>query len=465
MNRRVLALAIAAALVSVCRKNQPPPQTPQPSGEQITGRERIGWTQPATDATDLADFKYAIYIDGARSTLGNASCSPTPSPAGFDCSAPLPTMAPGAHVLELAAYTGDGGSLESSRSAPLNVIVSPATAAAIRPAGDPNPTELSFSTADGVRLHVAVLTEDLDEPTDLAAAPDGRLFVAERAGRIRVFHDGALHPSVVPPLADVTASGRNGLLALAIDPRFDSTHFVYSIYTTTGRGGAPTFAVARFREAHDTIADRAVLLDNVPASSSRPSASLRFGADGKLYVAFDDGGHPVDAGDLASFNGKVLRMNGDGTTPDDQAGATPVWSLEYRSPRGFDWQPASGSLWIVDGTANGAAELTAAAATGTSRRRAATLTTYLLPSLPGASAAAFYRGNAIPAFQGDLFIASEEGRHLLRVRFDPHNATRVAAAERLLQDAFGGLRAVAVDRGGALYVCTSHSLAKIAPAE
>jgi len=132
-------LLFAALLVSSCKKNQPPPQTP-PSGEQITGNERLGWTQPATDAVELADFKYAIYVDGARSPLAGTSCSPTPSSGGFDCSAPLPRMSAGAHALELASYVKDGTVLESARSSPLRVIVSPAASATNRLAlPDPRP--------------------------------------------------------------------------------------------------------------------------------------------------------------------------------------------------------------------------------------------------------------------------------------------------------------------------------------
>ena len=82
MPRCLLWPLLATLLVSGCKKNQPP-QTPP--GEQITGNERLGWTQQAADAAELADFKYAIYVDGARSPLAGTSCSPTPSSGGFDC--------------------------------------------------------------------------------------------------------------------------------------------------------------------------------------------------------------------------------------------------------------------------------------------------------------------------------------------------------------------------------------------
>jgi glucose/arabinose dehydrogenase len=374
-------------------------------------------------------------------------------------------MSAGAHALELASYVEDGTVLESARSSPLRVIVSPAASATNRLAPlDPKPAETSFSTADGVRLRVALVAQGLDEPTDLAAAPDGRVFVAERRGRVRIFRDNDLQPAPALTLPEVSTTGQSGLLAITIDPRFDKTHFVYAIYTTTGRQGGSVFTLARFREIRDTLADRAVLLDNVPASSPRPAVSLRFGPDGKLYAAFDDGGDSASAGDLASFNGKILRMNADGSTPDDQI-ATPVWSFEYRSPRGFDWQPATGSIWIADSAANRVTRLSAVAASSARAQRGATVSTFRLPSLPGASALAFYGGSAIPALRGDLLIGSDEGRHILRIRFDPRDATRVVTTERLLQDAIGGIRALAVDRSGAIYVSTSDALAKITAAE
>jgi len=297
-------------------------------------------------------------------------------------------------------------------------------------------------------------------PTDLAAAPDGRLFVAERSGRIRVVREGE-RPSPTPPaLLDRDADAE--LLALALDPHFDSTHFIYAISVARGRSGTPAFVLSRFREAGETFGDRAVLLDEVAASGT-PAATLRFGPDGKLYAALDDGDVPANAGDLAAFNGKILRLNSDGSTPDDQAGATPVYSYEYRSPRGFDWQPGSGTLWIADGAPGGAARLKAVGVSVDRPRRAKTLVTYSVPGLFGASSAAFYRGDLIPAFRGDLFLAADAGQHVLRIRFDRQNPTRVVATERLLEDVAGGVRVVFVRADGTMFLATNGELLRVGP--
>ena len=86
-----------------------------------------------------------------------------------------------------------------------------------------------------------------------------------------------------------------------------------------------------------------------------------------------------------------------------------------------------------------------------------------MPALAGASTVAFYHGTLIPGFQGDLLVASDEGRHILRLKLDPRDPTGVATTERLLQDAFGGIRVVFIGADGAIYFCTRHELARIVP--
>ena len=137
-----------------------------------------------------------------------------------------------------------------------------------------------------------------------------------------------------------------GLLALALDPAFERTRFVYALYTAETRNGGWRFRIARFREAGGRLGERAVVVDGLPASPRHPAGALAFGADGKLYAAFDDGGDAGDAARPSSHHGKMLRLNPDGSTPQDLA--SPVFESDLRSPRGFDWHPRSGALWIAD---------------------------------------------------------------------------------------------------------------------
>jgi glucose/arabinose dehydrogenase len=463
---RVTGIVICLAAIAACGSKTapaPPSTEPPPVGERIIGTERLGWDQLASDAAELATIRYAIYVDGVRSEIADATCAATPAAAGFACSGRLPTMSAAAHTLELAAFILDGTTLlESARSSVLRVIVTGTTTSSAAPVAVWQNGSI-VTTRDNIRLRLDLVTDGLDDPTDLAFAPDGRIFVAERGGRVRVMRDGRLQPQPALALDDVSTAGDGGLLGLALDPRFERTHFVYAVYTTPSRSGGAAFVLARFREAADTLADRAIFLDDIRASPTRAAAVVRFGPDGKLYAAFDAADSARLAGDLASFNGKVLRMNADGSTPDDQAAATPVYSDEHRSPRGFDWQPATGVLWIADGGPEESARLSALIAGQGRRRRGTVQATYALPAPTGASAVAFYRSDRIPALRDNLLIAANEGRDILRIQFDSQNPSHVIATERLLNNRVGSVRVVASGPDGAIYFCTPNALARLVP--
>ncbi|MBI4487426.1 MAG: PQQ-dependent sugar dehydrogenase [Acidobacteria bacterium] len=464
-----LGLLLCCVAVVACKKAPSPPAMDEPGAtETINGTERIGWDQRAADAVELAAIRYALYADGARTVLTGVSCATAASAAGFSCGAQLPSLSPGTHTLQLASFIDDGGIFESTRSAPLRVEVTPAmTGGAV---DTDNRDERSWSsgivavTADRVRMRAEVVVDGLERPTDLVFTPDRRLIVSERAGRIRIVRDGHLLPDAAVSIAE--SLGANGsLLALAVDPQFDRNRHVFAIYTAPARSGEPTFCLVRFREVSDTLGDPAVLLDGIPASPA-PRASLRFGADAKLYAAFDDGGDARRAGDLASPNGKILRLNADGTTPDDQAGSTPVYSDGFGAPGGFDWNPRSGTLWVADSDRTGASRLRAIVAdagSASAKRRALVADAYALPSFTTPSSAVFYRGSLFPAFATSLLVASDEGRHLLRIQLDQRAAAKPVAVERLLQDSVGGLRAVAIGPEGAIYFATANAIGRLMP--
>ena len=99
------------------------------------------------------------------------------------------------------------------------------------------------------------------------------------------------------------------------------------------------FGIARFREVSNTLAERVIIRDQIARASSTPSASLRVAADGKLFVALDDADSARLAEDLSSANGKILRLNPDGTTPDDQAGGSPLLLVCVPLPAWFRLAP------------------------------------------------------------------------------------------------------------------------------
>jgi glucose/arabinose dehydrogenase len=217
----------------------------------------------------------------------------------------------------------------------------------------------------------------------------------------------------------------------------------------------------RVREVGGTFGDRAVLLGGINAAAVEPAASLRFGPDARLYAAFDESGESRQVGDAASPNGKILRLNADGTTPDDQAGASPIYVVGSSSPAGLDWQPGTDVLWVADAAQAGITPVTAESTSDGKRIRGVARASWRLPAALVPTAMAFTRGASVPALAGNLFVASGTGQGLLRVRFDPLDPSRVAATEPLLQDGAGPLVAIAAGPDGAIYFTTEDSVWRI----
>jgi uncharacterized repeat protein (TIGR01451 family) len=194
--------------------------------------------------------------------------------------------------------------------------------------------------------------------TAMTFAPDGRIFVSEELGTLRVIKDGVLLPQ---PFLTVDADNTNerGLSGVAFDPDFATTGFVYIYYTA--KTPALHNRVSRFTASAENpdVADpdsEVVLLDiDDSVSGYHNGGALHFGHDGKLYVTVGEDGTPSNAQTLANLRGKILRINRDGTIPEDNPfynTATgrnrAIWALGLRNPFTAALNPRTGSIYIND---------------------------------------------------------------------------------------------------------------------
>jgi len=339
----------------------------------------------------------------------------------------------------------------------------------------PAPTSSSeiFTTADGARFFVDQVVTNVEVPWSLAFAPDGRLFFTERPGRVRVVQGGALVPTPALTIDDVSLNGESGALGLALDPGFAQTHYVYLAYTAAVPGSAPVNRLVRYREVQNTLADRVVLLDNVPAASIHDGARVRFGPDGRLYMTMGDASVGSNAQSLSSYSGKILRLASDGSTPRDNPFSNPIFSWGHRNPQGLDWHPITGDLWETEHGNVGNDEVNVIGAgqnygwpviesSATRAGMEAPITSYTPSIAP--SGASFYRGGAFPAFQNDFFFATLRGQHIHRLRLDPAGGRRIGAEERLVDNRFGRIRDVVPGPDGYLYFCTNNRDGRGSPA-
>jgi glucose/arabinose dehydrogenase len=305
----------------------------------------------------------------------------------------------------------------------------------------------------------------LDVPWSLVFAPDGRLIVSERPGRVRIIENGRLLPAPALTLDDVNAVGEGGAMGLALHPQFAVNRFVYLLYTARLPGGGTENRVVRYREVGNTLGEPRVIVDRMTAASIHNGGRIRFGPDQKLYVTMGDAANASLSQDLASLNGKILRLNDDGTLPSDNPMPSPVYSYGHRNPQGIDWHPVSGDLWESEHGNVGNDELNRidpgrnygwpVIEADQTRAGMESPLLFFSPAI-APSGLSFYTGALIPAFRNNIFFATLRGQHVHRVRLDPANPRRIVADERLFENRFGRIRDVVTGPDGALYFATSN---------
>ncbi len=195
----------------------------------------------------------------------------------------------------------------------------------------------------------------LSGPTAMALAPDGRIFVCEQGGALRVIKNNAL---LATPFFTFTvnSTGERGLLGVAIDPDFLTNRYVYVYYTAT----TPSIhnRISRLTASGDVAAvgSEVILLElNNLSATNHNGGALHFGRDGKLYAAVGENAVTSNSQSLNNLLGKVLRINKDGSIPTDNpfynsaTGANrSIWALGLRNPFTFAIHPNSGRIFIND---------------------------------------------------------------------------------------------------------------------
>lgn len=325
--------------------------------------------------------------------------------------------------------------------------------------------------ASAPTLSDTVVQSGLQIPWDLAFAPDGRMLVTERKGDLRVYagRDPGAALLSTTRLADVRAEGEAGLMSVELDPSFASTGLFYVCVSVTDEGEWRN-QVRRYRLAGNTpVFDAYVIRRGMSANSNHNGCRIRFGHDGRLWVGMGDRGMPGLAQDPNSLNGKVLRVNSDGSIPGDNpvmpgaAGRTAVYTMGNRNPQGLAFRPTTGAAFEIehgDSTHDEINILFAGANFGYPNVRG--------PDGPGGyadpawssgdtviapSGGDFVTGSAWGSWDGSLFVAQLRESDLRR--FEIVGATAVQR-EILLNGTYGRIRTARLGPDGSLYLTTSN---------
>ena len=339
---------------------------------------------------------------------------------------------------------------------------------------------VACSQTPGVRFKIEKVVGGLEVPWSIVWAPDGRMIFTERPGRVRVFEKGALNPKPLLVVPDVEKSGESGLMSVALHPQFSNNHYVYLSYAYST--GDVKVRVVRYREAPEGLVDPKVIIEDLPAAQFHAGCRIRFGPDGKLYITTGDATRRELAQKPDSLAGKTLRLNDDGTVPQDnpfvgQQGARPeIWSLGHRNAQGMDWQPGSNLMFQTehgpsgfDGPGGG--DEVNIVEKGKNygwptihhMQTREGLESPLLEYTPACAPASgmFYRGSAFPKFQGNFFFGCLRGESLIRVALD---GRKVLGQEDMVKE-YGRIRDVAEGPDGYLYFSTSNRDGRGKPTE
>ncbi|HZO24737.1 MAG TPA: PQQ-dependent sugar dehydrogenase, partial [Chloroflexota bacterium] len=304
-------------------------------------------------------------------------------------------------------------------------------------------------------------------------APDGRIFLTERSGRIRTVRDGALDPEPWLTVDGVVETGESGLMGLALDPDFSTNGYVYTTYTYAAAGGGLQNRLVRLKEDRATGrgAMDTVLLDDVRGGRVHDGGRVSIGPDNKLYWTMGDSGSQDLAQSLDTLNGKILRLNLDGSIPaDNPFPGSPIYSYGHRNPQGLAWQPGTGLLFALEHGPSGQQSccdevnlIVPSQNYGWPRATGDQLLEGTIPPLlhSGTSRETTWApGGATFVSSGpwasSLLFVGLRGESLYRVTLDPAGGRSVVGLEEHFKGQYGRLRDVVEGPDGALYLTTSN---------
>jgi glucose/arabinose dehydrogenase len=351
----------------------------------------------------------------------------------------------------------------------------------------------------GEQFKVVTFVEGLKNPWSMAWLPNGDMLVTERGGTLRLVKGGKLLPDPIAGVPKVRALGQGGLQEVAVHPKYAQNHYIYLSYSKPDADGKKgTTALARAKFENDKLSEVKEIFE-AKAWSDAPGhfgARIAFDKEGHLFMSVGDRmaglfpprpdggmdpnleGHPAQH--LDNHQGKILRLNDDGSVPKDnpfvgQAGALPeIWSYGHRNPQGLAVNPETGALWETEHGPQGGDELnliekgknygwpvigygvnyTLGTEIHKSRNKEGMEQpkAFFVPSIAIAGLA-FYNGDKFPNWKGNAFAGGMNAYRQL-VRFSL-NGPVVTNREALLMGQYR-IRDVRVGPDGYVYLATDN---------
>lgn len=356
---------------------------------------------------------------------------------------------------------------------------------AVRPVSGP-----SVIATEQARVRVVTVTNALDQPWALAFLPGGDLLITERAGRLRIVHDGRLEPGSIERIPPVDTRTQDGLMDLALHPHFAQNHTIYFTYSKPGTlGDTTTLASAKLDGTTLTDVRDLFVADAWSTAGGNSGSRVAFGLDGTIYMTVGERHEQKPAQDLRTHKGKIVRLNDDGTVPADnpfagRAGVRPeIFAYGVRNPQGLFIDPMTGTIWEHEHGPRGGDELNVIErghnygwpaitfginyngtiiSADTAREGMDQPVSYWVPSI-SPSGLTVYSGDRFPAWRGNVFIGALSGLDLRRLEVVNRHVTHQETI--VLPSGPRRIRDVRQGPDGLLYVLTDFgALLRLEPA-
>lgn len=334
-------------------------------------------------------------------------------------------------------------------------------------------------------IKVTKVAGDLERPWSLAFLPDNRMLVTERPGRLNIIENGNVTPVTGTP--EVRAVNQGGMLDVSLHPEFESNGWIYLTYSQGGQDGETALTVVRGRlDGTDFIDTEEIFVQNQYSSPGRHYGSkIAWDNQGYMYVSIGDrGANPPRAQDLSDHAGSLLRLNDDGTVPDDNPyvgndeAADEIFSYGHRNIQGLIINPANNEIWATEHGPRGGDELNFVEATvnygwptaslgrdygddtgyhnHTEGRRAEDMQDPVYEFLPtlAPSGLALVTSDNFPQWKGNLLAGGLRSERIRRLVIDNYE---VVHDEEILTFELGRIRDVREGPDGFIYVVTDET--------
>ena len=330
---------------------------------------------------------------------------------------------------------------------------------------------------ENTTLLATTIADDLDVPWEITVGPDNWIWYTEQKGTISRVHIKTGEKQLLKKIEDVHYKKSRGLLSMTLHPQFESQPYVYAHYTYALENPDLTLNIesrlVRYTFQEDTLVEKVILLDQIPGKSYHNGSRIVISPDLKLFLACGDAGGASLAQDVSVLNGKILRLNLDGSIPEDNPiPNSPIWSWGHRNVQGLTW--ANGMLYASEHGTNKDDEINIIKKGGNygwnrvegfcdlpgeqSYCQDSSIIEPLKSWTPtlGTAGLDYLQNDKIPEWNHGLVSANLKGR-ALRILTLNEQGDQITDERIYFQKHFGRIRDVAIDGEGNIYFSTSNT--------